>query len=185
MQWRSILRAISMCRRPAFRETTASSSMTCPRMSRKYAPPYSMLSTGSDRLILRQASCSRVPFCAKTPVSMPIRCWRQVSGSSLFGATPRGPAHSHRGCPLSCSPFTNRTGSAPDGRHRPAPDAGRRAASGGWLVMTTRDAGRKTDRSQYDCRPSLDAGRSHLFRRNWCSERQPVICRWERPAPTG
>jgi hypothetical protein len=38
----------------ASRGTTESSSMTCPRMWRKYAPPYSMLSTGSDRLILRQ-----------------------------------------------------------------------------------------------------------------------------------
>jgi nitrite reductase/ring-hydroxylating ferredoxin subunit len=54
VQWRSILRAISMCPRLPSRETTASTSMTCPRMSRKYTAPYSMLSTVSDRLILRQ-----------------------------------------------------------------------------------------------------------------------------------
>ena len=42
----------------------------------------------------------------------------------------RGPAHPHRGCPLSCGPFADRTRGAADGRHRPAVDARWRAASG-------------------------------------------------------
>jgi hypothetical protein len=59
------------------------------------------------------------------------RCWlprlSDAGGRSqavhCLGQHRRGPAHPHCDRSLSCSPFTNRTGSAPDGRHRPAPDA--------------------------------------------------------------
>ena len=54
-----------------------------------------------------------------------------------MGQYRRGPAHPHCGCPLSCGPFADRTRGTADGRHRPAVDAGRRAASGGWSVVTT------------------------------------------------
>ena len=57
---------------------------------------------------------------------------------TAWGDTDERPAHPHCSCPLSCGPFTDRTRGAADGRHRPALDAGRRAASGGWGVVTTR-----------------------------------------------
>src|SRR5215813_1189975 len=70
--------------------------------------------------------------------SMPIRCWRRESGSSLRGATLTRAGTSSSQWPAMCSPFTDRTRSAADSRHRPPLDAGRRAASGGWGVVTTR-----------------------------------------------
>ncbi len=54
-----------------------------------------------------------------------------------MGRHRRGPAHPHCGCPLYGGPLADRTRSAADGRYRPALDAGRRAASGGWGVVTT------------------------------------------------
>jgi hypothetical protein len=60
-----------------------------------------------------------------------------------LGRHRRGPAHSHRGRSLSCGALTNRACGAPDRRHRPSADAGRRAASGGGRIVTTPDAGRK------------------------------------------
>ena len=71
-----------------------------------------------------------------------LPCLSDAGGGSAavgrVGRHRRGPAHSHCGCPLSRGPFTNRTRGAADGRHRPALDAWRRAASGGWSVVTTR-----------------------------------------------
>src|SRR5438128_2164065 len=71
-----------------------------------------------------------------------LPCLSDAGGGSpavrRVGRHRRGPAHSHCGCPLSRGPFTNRTRGAADGRHRPALDAWRRAASGGWSVVTTR-----------------------------------------------
>ena len=51
---------------------------------------------------------------------------------------PPGGRHSHRARSLPRGPFTHRTRGATDGRHRPAPDAGRRAASGGGCILVTR-----------------------------------------------
>jgi hypothetical protein len=39
-------------------------------------------------------------------------------------------------------------------------------------VTLTASLQSETDRTQYDCRPSLDVGGSHLCRRNWYSGRR-------------
>ena len=56
-----------------------------------------------------------------------------------LGRHRRGPAHPHCGRPLSRRPFADRARGAANGRHRPPPDAGRRAASG----CRRRDAGQQ------------------------------------------
>jgi hypothetical protein len=76
------------------------------------------------------ATLSRTRCSGRTPASTPIRCWRQVCGSSVSGSTPTKAEHPNRGGALPCSPFADRALVVSDRRHRAAAATRRRTPSG-------------------------------------------------------
>ena len=114
--------------------------------------PARRVSTARDRLILRQGSWrgisnsairhrhssppSRMRCCRKTLASTPTRCWRPGSGDLPSGATPTRAGIFSLRSPVCRRPFADGARGAADGRHCPAPDAGRRAASECRSVLT-------------------------------------------------
>ena len=130
---------------PASRATAVSSWMICPRIQRQSAPPYSTPSTGRDRSISPQVLVARHLTLGHSPqpliATLAHAVLREDAGFHAYqmleagspairrvGRHGRGPAHPHRGCPLSGGPFTDRTRVTADNRHRPPLDAGDRAA---------------------------------------------------------
>src|SRR5262249_48447384 len=87
-RWRSTLHAISMCRRPASRVSTARNSMTCPLMPRRSARPCSTPSTGSDRLMLRRGLLHGISSSAIRPrrwsPRLHMRCYAQGAGFHAY-----------------------------------------------------------------------------------------------------
>ena len=124
-RWRSISPETSMCRRPASRARTASRTTICPPMRMRSAPLCSTLSTGAtgrSRGTAGGAPSHARPFAAGADRhararAAARRCRRSRLSDAGGGSPPvhrvgrqrRGPAHSHRGCPLSRGPFTDRT----------------------------------------------------------------------------